>query len=52
MKDILTTIFALMIIVTVILWMVAIALGGVEILWWIFTGGFFHFMSTGAEVAF
>lgn len=52
MKDILTTIFALTIVVTVILWTVAIALGGIEILWWIFTGDFFHFVSTGVEVTF
>lgn len=52
MKDILTTIFAVMILIVVILWTVAIALGGIEILWWIFTGDFFHFVSTGVEVAF
>ena len=42
-----------MIFVTIglIIWALIFVLGGAELLWWIFTGDFFHFVSTSVEVA-
>ena len=35
----------LLFIVTIIVWTLIFGLGGAEILWWIFSGEFFHFVS-------
>lgn len=41
----------LLIVIGVITWTLIAILGGMEILWWIFTGDFFHFVSTSVEAA-
>lgn len=46
-----TTITMIFIIIGIIIWSLIFVLGGAEILWWIFTGDFFHFVSTSVEVA-
>lgn len=38
-------------VVTIIVWTLVTVLGGAEILWWIFTGDFFHFISGDSQVA-
>lgn len=42
---------ALLFIISIIVWTFVFVLGGVEILWWIFTGGCFHFVN-GVAAAF
>lgn len=37
----------ILLIIGIIVWIFAFVFGGVEILWWIFTGDFFHFASGG-----
>lgn len=44
MKDLISSLIALIIVATIYVWIAALLLGGIEILYWIFTGGFFHFM--------
>lgn len=46
-----TTITMIFVIIGIIMWALIFVLGGAEILWWIFTGDFFHFVNTGAEIA-
>lgn len=48
MKDFFVTVLSLVIILVTLLWIMIICLGGAEILWWIFTGDFFHFVSETA----
>lgn len=43
-KDLISSLIALIIIATVYVWIAALLLGGLEVLFWIFTGGVFHFM--------
>lgn len=43
-----TVIFSVLIIAGIIVWALVTILGGAEILWWIFTGDFFHFVSETA----
>lgn len=51
-STLLSSLFVIIFVIMFLVWFVAFTLGGVEILWWIFTGDFFHFVSTGAEAAF
>lgn len=37
--------YAFLLIVGMIIWTLITILGGAEILWWIFTGDFFHFVN-------
>lgn len=46
-----TTITMIFITIGIIIWALIFVLGGAELLWWIFTGDFFHFVSTSIEVA-
>lgn len=39
---------AFLLIIGMIVWILVAVLGGAEILWWIFTGDFFHFVSDAA----
>lgn len=39
-----------LLIIGIIVWTLAFVLGGAEIVWWIFTGDFFHFISDGAAM--
>lgn len=45
MEKFITGLIGLLSIITIMLWMVVMLLGSTEILWWIFTGEFFHFVS-------
>ena len=36
---------AFLLIIGIIVWTFAFVLGGAEIVWWIFTGDFFHFVN-------
>ena len=46
-----TTITMIFITIGIIIWALIFVLGGAELLWWIFTGDFFHFVSTSVETA-
>lgn len=46
-----TAIVGVFVVLMMFIWALVTVLGGAEILWWIFTGDFFHFVSTGAEIA-
>lgn len=41
---------AFLIIITMCIWTLVVFLGGAEILWWILTGDFFHFVSSNVGV--
>lgn len=45
MDKFITGLIGLLSIITIMLWMVVLLFGSAEILWWIFTGEFFHFVS-------
>ena len=47
-----TAVASLFLIIGIIVWTLILMLGGVELLWWIFTGDFFHFVveSTSTSV--
>ena len=45
MDKFITGLIGLLGILTIIVWTLIFGLGGAEILWWIFTGEFFHFVS-------
>lgn len=40
--------YAFLLIIGMIIWTLITILGGAEILWWIFTGDFFHFVNDAA----
>lgn len=46
-----TTITMIFITIGLIIWALIFVLGGAELLWWIFTGDFFHFVRESVEVA-
>ena len=46
-----TTITMIFVTIGLIIWAFIFVLGGAELLWWIFTGDFFHFVSESVEVA-
>lgn len=52
MKDISAALLGLICIIMILIWITAFTLGCVEILWWVFTGDFFHFVSTEAIATF
>lgn len=52
MKDFIAGLFFWLLLILILVWTIIFILGSAEILWWIFTGDFFHFVSTGAEVVF
>lgn len=43
-KNVLSNIIAAAFLAIIFAWMAVMLLGSMEILWWIFTGNFFHFM--------
>ena len=45
MKELIYGIFGLATVIVIFMWMLAVSLLGAEILWWVFTGDFFHFVS-------
>ena len=47
MKNFLTVLFSVMIILWIILVYLGITFGVIEGLWWVLTGDFFHFVSDG-----
>lgn len=49
MSKIITYFCLFFIVIGAIAWTLIAILGGMEILWWIFTGDFFHFVSTSVE---
>ena len=51
MTKFLSAVIGVFAIIGVIAWTLIAVLGGAEILWWIFTGDFFHFVNTCVEVA-
>lgn len=45
MQDFIVGLFGIVAVLVILLWFVVIGLGGAEIVWWIVTGDFFHFVS-------
>lgn len=52
MTKFITTIVTLFLTIGIIVWTLVLTFGGAELLWWIFTGDFFHFVveSTSTSV--
>ena len=51
MQDFFVGVFWIISILLILLWFMVIGLGGAEIVWWIFTGDFFHFVSEAAPIS-
>ncbi len=45
------TVMALFFIIEIVLWTLILMFGGAELLWWIFTGDFFHFVVESASAS-
>lgn len=52
MKDISTALLGLVFLIIFLIWFAALTLGSAEVLWWIFTGDFFHFVNTEVVATF